>query len=52
MFLRFHCLGSTYITSGSELVYLKSSIELKEVSFEYYYEYGILGLESKVEGLL
>ena len=34
------------------LVYLKSSIGLKGVSFEYYYGYGIQGLESKVEGPL
>jgi hypothetical protein len=34
------------------LVYLKSSIGLKGMSFKYYYGYGILGLESKVEGPL
>jgi hypothetical protein len=34
------------------LVYLKSSIGLKEVSFKYYYRYSIQGLESKVEGPL
>jgi hypothetical protein len=52
LFLRFRYLGGAYITNGSELVYLKSSTGLKEVSFEYYYGYGILGLESKVEGPL
>ena len=52
MFLRFRYLSSTYISNSSELVYLKSSIGLKEVSFEYYYGYGIQGLESKVEGPL
>jgi hypothetical protein len=34
------------------LVYLKSSIGLKRVSFEYCYGYSIQGLESKVEGPL
>ena len=41
MFLRFRRLGGTYISDGSELVYLKFSIELKGASFEYYYGYGI-----------
>jgi hypothetical protein len=52
VFLRFRRLGGTYISDGSELVYLKSSTGLKGVSFEYYYGYSILGLESKVEGPL
>ena len=52
MFLRFRYLGGAYITNSSELVYLKSSIGLKKVSFKYYYGYGIQGLESKVKGLL
>ena len=52
MFLRFRCLGGTYISNSSELVYLKFSTGLKGVSFEYYYGYGIQGLESKVKGLL
>ena len=52
MFLRFRYLGGTYISNSSELVYLKSSTGLKGVSFEYYYGYGIQGLESKVEGPL
>ena len=41
MFLRFYYLGGTYISNSSKLVYLKSSIGLKEVSFKYYYGYGI-----------
>jgi hypothetical protein len=52
VFLRFRRLGGTYVSDGSELVYLKSSTGLKGVSFEYCHGYGIQGLESKVEGPL
>jgi hypothetical protein len=41
VFLRFYYLSSTYISNSFELVYLKSFIGLKEVSFKYYYRYSI-----------